>query len=135
MSNTHPKFEILCNTKDDDSYMYSDTDYSWFVVSKQTGDALVERSGHWYQRRSGDSTGGVSSMSFSEQGEAVVARGFDESIERIELPADVRVVADGASIELTWPDGRTETRKRNEALVGGKFGGVFSLKELVSPPT
>ena len=35
------KFEIVEYTKDDDSYMYSDTDYYWHVASVQTGDELA----------------------------------------------------------------------------------------------
>jgi hypothetical protein len=133
MADEHEKFEIIYHTRDDDSYMYSDTDYSWFVKSMQTGDEIASYSGHWYQNSSGDSQGGVESVEFDDDGGTIVATQFDGKVERLELPENVELVDGGRQVLLSYKDGRTETRPRRAVILTTKFGQPI-VHELIGKP-
>ena len=100
MQSEDGKFEIICHTKDDDSYFYSDTDYSWVIVSTETGDELTAFYGHSCQRRDGNSEAGVENAVFSEDGKKKTWK----------LPKRGDLVDEGHAILITWQSGRTEKR-------------------------
>jgi hypothetical protein len=123
------KYEVLVNTRDDDSHMYSNTSYTFYVVSSDTGDELDTFSGRDDQDASGRRTEGVDSVVI--EGGEMVAKHYDGKVERRPLPTKIEIVDDGKQIELTWADGRVERRERNEALGFTARGQVFSMKPLV----
>jgi hypothetical protein len=127
------KFEILYARTDDDSYMYSDTDEDWRVVSVATGDELEQFSGSSCSNSSGTSSSGTKSVSFNDAGDAVIATEYDGKATRFDLPASVRVVEKGRKIEITWRDGKIELRDRSPAIFISKYGQPFG-GNLVDPP-
>jgi len=113
--------------------MYSDTDYSWYVLSVQTGDEILAFSGRWCQRAQEKGTEGVEAVCFDESGHEILATHFDGKKERVELPADVSLVDGGRAIQLTWRDGRVETRRRCAVTVFTKYGSPIAYP-LVGDP-
>ena len=116
------RFEIIVHREDDDSYFYSDTDYSWYVRSVETGDELASFSGSSSSGRSGSDERGTRTVRFSESSDVVEATNVDGTINRIELPAGIDIVDGGRGVVLTYRDGRTDSRKRNRVVVTGKSG-------------
>jgi hypothetical protein len=125
-------YEILTHSRDDDSYMYSYSSFSFHVCSTEFGDELCDFSGS----HDGDSSGWRKSgtQDVKIEGNFVVATDAEGSERRVELPVQLALAEDGKKLQLTWADGRVELRDRNECLVFGKFGGVFSMKNLVGKP-
>jgi hypothetical protein len=126
------KYEVLVNARDDDSYMYSNTSYTYYVVSTDTGDELDQFSGSDDETAKGRSRKGVASVVID--GGQMVAKHYSGKLERRPLPTKIKIVDRGKQIELTWADGRVERRERNEALGFTARGQVFSMKPLVKPP-
>jgi hypothetical protein len=130
MSKSHDgRFEIFENRRDDDSYMYSYSSYSFHVVSCETGDEIASYSGSWDQDGSGSRQSGVESVTFEH--DEIVARHYDGTIERERLPTSIDIVEGGKAIELTHADGTVERRERRAARAVTKFGQPFDLKQLV----
>ena len=118
-------FEIIYRTKDDDSYFYSNTDYTWYVRSLQTGDEVFCFSGYSNADANSSSEGGISSVHLD--GYKVIARHFDGKLEEHKLPIDIQIVEKGNAIELLYDDGRKEKRKRKQVVYFLKFGQVVQL--------
>ena len=125
LPNVKERFEIIYRTKDDDSYFYSNTDYTWYVRSLQTGDELFCFSGYSNADAHSSREEGVSSVHFD--GYKVVAKHFDGKLEVHELPTDIQIVEKGNAIELLYADGRKEKRKRKQVIYFLKFGQVIQL--------
>jgi len=125
------RFEIHTHRRDDDSYFYSDTDYSWWIAIVETGDEIAQFSGSSCDRRDGLHEDGVERVCFD--GGFVVATGYDGKVERVELPASWQVSDDGKRITLAYPDGRADTRERFPVIATGKFGDSFFLTRLAPP--
>lgn len=121
------KFEIIEYRKDDDSYFYSDTDYSYYVVSVEMGDELFAFYGHSYSGRSGTDEGGVKKVSFSDDNKLIEVDHYDGKKETFELPAELSFADKGKAIVLKYGDGRSEKRKRRAVTHFSKYGQPFSL--------
>lgn len=130
METARPRFEIIAHRRDDDSYFYSDTDYSWFVRSLETGDELASFFGSDNAGRLGSSTNGVASVSIDDT--EVVAIHHDGTVERVALPVRIEIIEGGAAIQLTYADGRSEKRPRRAVSYTMKFGGFVKLP-LIDP--
>ena len=126
-------FRVVSFQKSDDSYMYSDTDYSYYVVFVATGDQLWSYFGSDYQNANGSKQDGTRSVDFTPEGDAFVVTGYDKSEERVELPSSVRMIDGGGKIEITWRDGRLETRDRNAVTTATRWG-VIQEVPLVDDP-
>jgi hypothetical protein len=135
MKSANGKFEIVYQTRDDDSYFYSYTDYSWYVIAVATGDELMDFYGHWNQGRGDDDKGGAENVTFTSNSDAVVVNNFDGTTERHELPVDVRIVDGGNAIDLTWPGGRVERRERAPCIATTKYGQPYAVRDLVKDPS
>ena len=122
------RFEIHSHRRDDDSYMYSDTDYDWWISCVESGDELASFSGSSYQRAGSSTEEGVRSVAFD--GDFVVGTRYDGQVERVELPARWQISADRSHITLSYRDGRAETRERRSVIATGKFGDAFALTKL-----
>jgi hypothetical protein len=120
------RFEILYNTRDDDSYMYSYSSFSFHVCSTEFGDEILSFSGRSDSDSSGTRESGTQSVRFD--GDWVIARDADGKLEKVQLPSKIERF--WGRLLLTWPDGRTERRERKEGLVHSKYGQPFSLKKL-----
>lgn len=127
------KFRVLSLAKSDDSYMYSDTDYSYYVVSVATGDQLWSYFGSDYQNAKGSTRDGTESVTFTPEGDAFVVTGYDKSEKRVELPSSVRSIDGGRKIEITWRDGRLETRDRLAVTTATRWG-IIQEFPLVDDP-
>jgi len=123
------RFAVIENSRDDDSYMSSYTSYSFHVVSCETGDELAAYSGSDDQDSKGRVQTGVDTVTF--EGDEIVARHYDGTIERAPLPAQISIVEGGKAIDLVHADGTTERRKRKAALAFAKGGIAYELAKLV----
>lgn len=119
---TDGKFEIVFDRHDDDSYLGSDTDYIWWIVSTDTGDQLAQFSGSSYQRADRTSRNGIQSVAFSPDSTAVLATDHSGAVTTFELPASARTIDAGRAIELVWRDGRAERRARKRVIAMTKYG-------------
>jgi hypothetical protein len=128
------KYEIHYNTRDDDSYFYSDTRFSWIVTAVATGDSIIEFSGDWNQDSHGVDKSGTECVVFSTSGDEVIASYFDGTTKRCELPSKVKIVDHGHAIEITWHDGRVEKQERRPAFFTTKYGEPFYAAKLVKAP-
>jgi hypothetical protein len=131
MISSNGKFEILENSTDDDSYMYSDTSYHYIVASIKTGDSIKEYSGRWDEDSHGATKSGVESLTFSPTSDKVIIHNFDGTVEEFILPLDINIIDEGRVIALIWPDGRVEKRKRVQAGFTTKYGEPFLARKLV----
>lgn len=122
MSEGHPLFSIDHYTKDDDSYMYSDTRYYWDIRSSEFGDEFCSFSGYSNQSSAGTQEGGADRVAFSEDGSAVVATNYDGTEDRKALPVALKLANRGAQLKLTFADGRTELRDRRAPCRTTKYG-------------
>ncbi len=127
------KFEIVEYAKDDDSYMYSDTDYYWHVASVQTGDELASYSGYHNESSAGVQKGGARSVGFNEDMTEVIISNYDKEAERLELPENVELVDEGHAILLTYRDGRQDKRNRRAVCYTTKFGEPI-FRKLIGDP-
>src|SRR4051812_13587215 len=90
------RFHVEDWSKDDDSYMYSDTDYTYVIVCTDTGDELDRFWGSSYSNSSGTTEDGARAVRI-EGGEAAISN-YDGTEKRVALPVDVRIVDGGAAI-------------------------------------
>ena len=120
------KIEIMNYQKDDDSYFYSDTDYSNYVASIETGDELFDFYGHSYSGRGGTDEGGVEKVSFENEENSIKVEHYDGKIEHFELPVEVSFADKGTAILLKYQNGNTEKRKRKAITHFSKYGQPFS---------
>jgi hypothetical protein len=107
--------------------MYSDSDYSFYVSSVETGDELAHFAGHDYHNSGGRNTWGVESVDFD--GNAVVARHYDGTVERLELPSRIAIV-DGDWIDVTDALGNVERRRRRAVTGMSKYGQPYAITQL-----
>ena len=112
--------------------MYSDIREAWYIVSCETGDMVLEFFGSSYSNSSGTKTSGVEYVDLEPS--CVVAHHYDGKTERHELPPRVDIAPDGATITLTWRDGRTETRKRRGTWITIRNAGRLQLRPMVNDP-
>lgn len=122
------RFEIHVECTDDDSYMHSDTDYSFHVAIVETGDEIAQFGGREFRDAGGSRTWGVQSVAF--EGNAIVARHYDGKVERLELPVRVAIVDEG-QLELTYASGRTERRARKPVTGHMKYGQPYAITKLM----
>ncbi len=120
------KFEIIEHQTDDDSYFYSDTDYSYYVASVETGDELFDFYGHSYSGRGGVDKGGVKKISFENDKNSIKVEHYDGEIEHFELPIEVTFADKGKAILLKYQNGNTEKRKRKAITHFSKYGQSYS---------
>ena len=125
-------YEILTHSRDDDSYMYSYSSFTFHVCSKEFGDEICDFSGS----EDGDSAGWRKSgtQHVRIEGHFAIAVDAEDKAERVELPVKLALSEYGKKLKLTYADGRVEFRVRKEALAFGKYGDVFPLKGLVGKP-
>lgn len=80
------RFYIDYAQRSSDSYLYSDTSYSWKVHWTKTDRVFASYSGSWDQSASGETRAGTRSVSFSKDGRELVIVGFDGVTTRRPLP-------------------------------------------------
>jgi hypothetical protein len=107
--------------------MSSDSDYTYYVAIVETGDALATYAGRDYFNSGGRFRSGVENVSFEDGG--VVARHYNGTVERLELPARIAII-DDEYIELTYASGRTERRERRPVTGTSKFGQPYAITTL-----
>lgn len=125
------RFEVHVDERDDDSYMYSNTHYTYVVASSETGDELLRFSGSWDESASGSSKRGVETVDI--EGNEAVATHYDGTIERVALPTAITIVDESRQIELAYADGTTRRQPRNAVLFFAR-GRPYAVTELVNPP-
>ena len=116
------KFEIIEYQKDDDAYFYSDTDYSYYVTSTETGDELFAFYGHSYSGRNGTDEAGTKKVSFDNDDCSIIVDYYDGNRETYELPVDVWFADKGKAILLRFADDRIEKRVRRAVTHFSKYG-------------
>lgn len=127
------RFIVKERRRDDDSYMYSDTSYTYLVISVETGDELMRFEGSVDRNSSGTSSSGARWVEILDDAEVRVTD-YDGQIELHPLPRTLRISEDGNKIVLVYGDGRSEERERNQPMFAGKYGDWFTAGELVHPP-
>ena len=127
------RFIVEERQRDDDSYMYSYTSYTYLVISVETGDELMRFGGSVDSDSSGTRSSGASQVEIIDEAEVSVTN-HDASVEVHELPTELRTSDDGHRLFLRYADGRTEERPRNQPMFCSKFGEWFAAGELVNPP-
>jgi hypothetical protein len=126
-------FTIVERRTDDDSYFYSNTRYSWYVVSKETGDEIMAFYGDDDADASGRTVSGVSSVLFHETKNALVV--VDEgTTKEIVLPKKLWLSDDGKVFHLEYESGQIHHRNRRQAIHTSKYGEPFPIVPLKNPP-
>jgi hypothetical protein len=80
------RFYIEYIQRSSDSYMSSDTSYSWKVYWRETDREFASFGGSWDQSADREEKSGASDVSFSDDGRELVVAGFDGSTVRQALP-------------------------------------------------
>jgi hypothetical protein len=119
-------YQILEHSRDDDSYMYSYSSFTFHVCSKDFGDEMCSFSGSHDGDSSGWRKSGVQEVRID--GNFAVGTHENGREERVELP--VKLELQEGMLVCTYADGRVQARERNEALAFSKYGQPYSLKEL-----
>jgi len=116
------KFEVIDYSRDDDSYMYSDTDYYWHVRSLQSGDELADYSGSDCENSAGRTRSGIRTVTLDEENLTVTAVPYEGDPKVLELPEKITFVDGGAKIALHYRDGRVDERERRRVCMTSKYG-------------
>lgn len=111
--------------------MYSYTRESWEVYSVETGEILESFSGSSDADASGSSNSGTDSVQFSEDDQWVVAKDYDGSEMRIELPASFRVSEQELALICVYRDGREDRKDLVWARAGFEYMPEDDQKEML----
>jgi hypothetical protein len=130
------KFSIEETRKDDDSYFYSYTRYSWHVISTDTGDELFDFYGTDDEDQGGRTETGVRNVRFHDTKHAIVVEYAENGKpdEEIELPIKVWLTDDNKTLNLEYQDGHVIKGPRHEAVAFTKYGQPYSVSKLINPP-
>ncbi|MFL5728997.1 MAG: hypothetical protein ACJ75J_05855 [Cytophagaceae bacterium] len=127
------RFEILEFSKDDESYFYSHSDYSFHILCKETGDELWRFSGSTSSDRDSNREDGVRYVEIDETETEALVLYYDGKEEKIELPGQVTISEERKTIILAFRNGKSEIRQRKPLIHFTKSGDMIQYP-LINPP-
>lgn len=126
-------YQVIKHRSDDDSYFYSYTSYSWYVISVETGDELMA----FYGSDSSDSGGrvisGVQDVYFHDIENILIVEDEENKTQEIEMPVRIWLTDKDKTLNMEYKSGKIERRERREAIATTKYGQPLELKPPKNP--